>query len=573
LGEILEYIDELPSTRKLRVVVASPGDTQLERDALTTVIAEVNKTLADFGRQIVLTLSRWETDVHPALHADGPQGVIDSILKIEDCDILIGIFWKRFGQPYRDAGSNTEHEIQRAHESWKRNRKPEVMLFFNQKCYTPKSSAETHEWGKVLDFKSKFSTLGIYRHYEGETDFANRARSALLSFITNMDRQETETATQRVSVDAVADFKVVRAEGLTELPGEIVLTIAGGQSIVRQRLDVRLFANTSITNRLNGDTTDAVLVLGAPENRYVRGRIAAVNALVFEDVSLEPVGDAGVVQCRIANIRLNANALAVGTSASSNSITATVSIQPHGVVAASPLFHKTFAIAFIKRGLVFRVSTTIAGPVTPFRFTQALGVNDSLALARGNAAANLYISFFEYQPGAFKTRAEESGIGTVTAGTRLKAVFNNIPEGVSVCVTTRNTPVIGDASVKAILIPSETGNFDFTLASVPVGSVSAGGVPIQPLAIVNGTAVAVWEWVGVESPLRSQLNEAHFGIALVASPGKASLGTATINGGFAPTSTVTTATERSPIPRFVDVSTAIPAFTVEPQTHLVYPAA
>ena len=41
----------------------------------------------------------WETDAHPRLHPEGPQGLIDDILHPEDCDLLIGIFWKRFGTP------------------------------------------------------------------------------------------------------------------------------------------------------------------------------------------------------------------------------------------------------------------------------------------------------------------------------------------------------------------------------------------------------------------------------------------------------------------------------------------
>jgi hypothetical protein len=151
--------------------------------------AEVNQTLAEFRWNIILKLSRWKTDVHPALHTDGPQGHIDTVLRIEECDIIIGIFWKRFRQPYKGAGSNTEHEIHRAYEWWKQIHRPAVMQFFNQHPYTPKTSLETDEWGKVLDFKAKFAALGVYRDYTGEVDFANRARSALLSYITNMDRR------------------------------------------------------------------------------------------------------------------------------------------------------------------------------------------------------------------------------------------------------------------------------------------------------------------------------------------------------------------------------------------------
>jgi hypothetical protein len=92
---------ENQQVRVLRIVVASPGDVQAERNALPEVIAEINRGVAA-DRDLRLELSRWETDTHPGFHADGPQGAIDPILKIENCDVLIGIFWRRFGTPTKD---------------------------------------------------------------------------------------------------------------------------------------------------------------------------------------------------------------------------------------------------------------------------------------------------------------------------------------------------------------------------------------------------------------------------------------------------------------------------------------
>src|SRR6185369_11493004 len=110
--------------RVLRIVVASPGDVQAERNALPAVVDEINRGFAA-QCNLQLELYRWETDAYPGVHAAGPQGLIDSVLKIEDCDILIGIFWKRFGTPTTDARSGTEHEILRAYLAWQRNRRPQ----------------------------------------------------------------------------------------------------------------------------------------------------------------------------------------------------------------------------------------------------------------------------------------------------------------------------------------------------------------------------------------------------------------------------------------------------------------
>jgi hypothetical protein len=104
------------STSLLRVVVASPSDVAAERNVVPVVLEEINRSVAA-DRGLRLEDIRWETDAHPGLHADGPQGLIDPILQIENSDLLIGIFWKRFGTLTGGASSGTEHEIRKAIES------------------------------------------------------------------------------------------------------------------------------------------------------------------------------------------------------------------------------------------------------------------------------------------------------------------------------------------------------------------------------------------------------------------------------------------------------------------------
>ena len=67
----------------LRVVVASPGDVQPERDVVPEVLEELNRSVCR-DRGIRLEVVRWETDSHPGFHQLGPQGLIDPILRLED---------------------------------------------------------------------------------------------------------------------------------------------------------------------------------------------------------------------------------------------------------------------------------------------------------------------------------------------------------------------------------------------------------------------------------------------------------------------------------------------------------
>ena len=169
----------------LRIVAASPGDVRPERDVLPSVVEEIRGVAADRG--LYLELSRWETDAHPGFHPEGPQGLIDPILKIGDCDLLIGIFWKRFGTPTADGKTGTEHEFTLAHEAWKEKGTPQIFVYFNEKAYTPKSKAETEQWGQVLEFKEKFPKEGLWWPYKGKAQFEKLVRNHLMNYIRTLD--------------------------------------------------------------------------------------------------------------------------------------------------------------------------------------------------------------------------------------------------------------------------------------------------------------------------------------------------------------------------------------------------
>jgi hypothetical protein len=168
----------MAQVRLFRIVVASPGDVKAERDALDQVVDELNRTTAA-DRDLRIELSRWETDAHPGFHTEGPQGLIDESLRIRDCDLLVGIYWKRFGTPVTDAPSGTAHEICTALEGWAKNRRPQVMLYFNQRPYRPTSKAETDQWGQVLEFQRTLPKETFWWPYKGKTEFEKLVREHL----------------------------------------------------------------------------------------------------------------------------------------------------------------------------------------------------------------------------------------------------------------------------------------------------------------------------------------------------------------------------------------------------------
>ncbi len=166
----------------IRLIIVSPSDVQAERDLIPNVIEYLNKGLAD-SLGISLEIFRWETDSYPGFNLAGPQGLIDPLLKIEDSDIVIGIFWKRFGTPSFESESGTQHELRKAWASWQMNGRPQIMVYFNEEPYSPKSKAEIEQWAAVFDFKENFPQDGLWWPYSGKIEFENLIRNHLTNFI------------------------------------------------------------------------------------------------------------------------------------------------------------------------------------------------------------------------------------------------------------------------------------------------------------------------------------------------------------------------------------------------------
>ncbi len=166
----------------LRLVVASPGDVAAERAVVENVAIELNRTLAA-DRKIRLEVARWETDAYPGFHLDGPQGICDKVLQIENCDVMVGIFWTRFGRPTPNGMTGTEHEIHRAVVSWQNKKSPHVMVFFNTAAPNLRSGEERRQWALVADYREKFPDEGLFWEYEGVARFEQEFRKCMSNYL------------------------------------------------------------------------------------------------------------------------------------------------------------------------------------------------------------------------------------------------------------------------------------------------------------------------------------------------------------------------------------------------------
>jgi len=163
---------EISMARIVSLFVASPGDVATERNHVTDVAAALNRNTAE-ERDVQFKVLGWNSDVRPRVHQQGPQGPIDEDLPVEQCDIVVGILWKRFGTPIPEMGgeTGTEHEIRAAIAAWSKSRKPEVVI-----CL-----AESKQATRVLEFREEIR--GIELAYQGADEFRDEIRDYLEKYL------------------------------------------------------------------------------------------------------------------------------------------------------------------------------------------------------------------------------------------------------------------------------------------------------------------------------------------------------------------------------------------------------
>jgi hypothetical protein len=300
------------------------------------------------------------------------------------------------------------------------------------------------------------------------------------------------------------------------------------------------------------------------------------NQVNFYGIPVVAPGSTGNRVYRITNIRVNANGIA-GGGAVPGQATASISIS-----SGLSITNSTLTVGFVSQGLsstntlLKNSSNSSNASSSGSSFAQC---SSASVTSTSSTAALGVVQFAENFPTAFKVRqaapvqnipgtiySSESGFvsastgysSTVTAfgttylpgqadyGTRLKALFSNVPSGVSIYVSTRdvtNSFLTPGTTANAVLVVSETAS-DAVSGTVPVagqtGNYTAGSgatVPIAPVALTSaGTGAAVWEVVNTNPAAIDTLGFAVY-INYTAAPATNSPapGTVTVTLSFAPT--------------------------------------
>ncbi len=316
---------------------------------------------------------------------------------------------------------------------------------------------------------------------------------------------------------------LIRAEGLTELTGDVLLKCTGGTAGVERQLQLSLIAaGTPLTSRRLGfDLEDVVLVVDEPlpnartlgVNVFQAKMGIESNNVTWDAKVIEP--GPGTLTLRIANIRVVAAAFRP---------TSAVNVRVLLMADGKKVLDNATLVGYVSPsvGIDLRRCDDGAGAVVNL---PALGLNQGLLATNGVGRINLNVRFLETFAKAFRTQTQEGGFvvsdaditGKADHGTGLTLQITNIPSVpggyVRVFVTTGAVTDGGASSptIQAALVSSASGAFTAIPPTATGACVNSGATsPMAEIPVDQGTATAVWEVTGSDP---SATERASFGIA------------------------------------------------------------
>ncbi len=159
----------------IRVFWSAPGDVADESVAFFETITEWNDAHSA-AQSAMLKPVAWKTDTFPSVGR--PQAVINE-QALDASDILVAVFWSRFGTPTGVADSGTEEEIRRSIAAGR-----PVMLYFCEREVAP-GACDAEQLRRLARFKDEVRRTALIQSYQSADDF-RRAFGQHLAMAVNM---------------------------------------------------------------------------------------------------------------------------------------------------------------------------------------------------------------------------------------------------------------------------------------------------------------------------------------------------------------------------------------------------
>lgn len=100
------------------------------------------------------------------------------------------------------------------------------MVYFNQKAYAPKTSAELEQWQQVVNFQENFPQEGLWWPYKSKGQFERQIRTHLTNFLRQ--REKMSSAANRIDIASPSSMGVPNT-GSGGIAGGVGAVVAGEQ--------------------------------------------------------------------------------------------------------------------------------------------------------------------------------------------------------------------------------------------------------------------------------------------------------------------------------------------------------
>jgi len=205
----------------VKIFLASPSDLQEERRAAKSVVEEFNNNWADnLGYQIELV--GWEDTISAV---GRPQSVINRDL--DQCELFIGVMWKRWGTPPNDSGPYTsgfEEEFEISMSNLQERGSPEISLFFkNVDADLLRDPGDALK--KVIAFKKKITTKRtiLFQTFDDIGEFQSKIRSSITRYVQDLKSAEDR---KRIEESQARSLKDNTSQSLTEITSSLNLPLS-----------------------------------------------------------------------------------------------------------------------------------------------------------------------------------------------------------------------------------------------------------------------------------------------------------------------------------------------------------
>lgn len=149
----------------INVMIASPGDVATERNVIRTAIHDWNAVHSS-DRAVILVPVGWDTHSAPEM-GDRAQALINKQV-LQNCDLLVAVFWTRLGSPTGKAASGTVEEIEEHLQAGK-----PAMLYFSNAPVRP-DSVDDAQYKALRDFRADCQKRGLVETYDSLEEFREK---------------------------------------------------------------------------------------------------------------------------------------------------------------------------------------------------------------------------------------------------------------------------------------------------------------------------------------------------------------------------------------------------------------